>query len=98
MSKLQGPPGPGPNVRGPAHTTCVGFMSTSDPEPKGGLLLRWNSISAANRRLIVALVLYALLIAVALVALQGFLRTAVLFFLILLVIKTLAHSEQQGMD
>ncbi len=64
---------------------------------KKGIRARWESIGKPDRRLILALALYGAIIVVAILELDGFLRIAVLFFISLLVIKTLAHSEQQGM-
>jgi hypothetical protein len=53
---------------------------------------------SGNRRLVVALAAYAILALVAILALDGLLRTAVLLLFALLAGKTLAHSNDEPMD
>jgi hypothetical protein len=53
---------------------------------------------ATKQRLIIALGMYAVLAAVALVELDGLLRASVLLLLALLAGKTLAHSDDEPME
>ncbi len=62
------------------------------------LPLLQEKFRTANRRLLVAMACYCVLIGIAAFALDGFLRTAVLFYFAILVIKTLAHSDEEPMD
>ncbi len=51
-----------------------------------------------NSRLAVAMASYAVLALVAIFALDGFLRSAVLFFFAILAVKTFIHSKDDEMD
>lgn len=50
-----------------------------------------------NRRLVLALGAYAVLAAIAVVALDGFVRAAVLLLFALLAVKTVAHAGDEPM-
>jgi hypothetical protein len=50
--------------------------------------------SKTNRRLAIALACYAILAAIGAIALDGMLRGAVLCFVAILAIKTIAHSKK----
>lgn len=52
----------------------------------------------ANRRLVKALSLYAVLVVIAAVALDGILRGAVLALFAILVVKTFAHAKDEEME
>ncbi len=55
-------------------------------------------LSTANRRLVFALTCYAVLALVGALALDGILRVAVLCFMVLLAVKTIAHAKDEEMD
>jgi hypothetical protein len=54
-------------------------------------------LKGLNLRLALALASYAVLALIAVFALEGFLRSVVLFFFAILAVKTLAHSKDEEM-
>ena len=58
---------------------------------------RMESNPRRNRRLALALGAYAILAAIAVVALDGFVRAAVLLLFALLAVKTMAHAGDEPM-
>jgi cytochrome c-type biogenesis protein CcmE len=50
-----------------------------------------------NLRLAVTMACYAVLAVIAILALDGFLRSVVLFFFAILAVKTIAHSKDEEM-
>ncbi len=70
----------------------------------GGEVFPWykhfvipTRLKVANLRLVVAMSSYAILAVIAIFALDGFLRSAVLFLFALLAVKTIAHSKDEVM-
>jgi len=56
-----------------------------------------EKLKGMNLRLAVAMACYAVLAAIAILALDGFLRSVVLFFFAILAVKTIAHSKDEEM-
>ena len=56
-----------------------------------------SKLKGANLRLVVAMASYAVLAVIAILTLEGFLRSAVLFLFALLAVKTIAHSKDEAM-
>ena len=57
-----------------------------------------GKLKAANRRLLAAIGCYIVLTLIAAFALDGFLRAAVLFYFVILAIRTIAHSNDEKME
>jgi len=55
-------------------------------------------LSHARRRLVAALLCYLILAGIAACALDGFLRAAVLGFLLVLAVKSIAHADEEMPD
>lgn len=56
-----------------------------------------QKFKGANTRLVAAMACYAILALIALFALDGFLRSVVLFFFAILAVKTMVHSKDDEM-
>ncbi len=56
-----------------------------------------EKLKGLNPRLTAAMACYTVLAVIAFFALDGFLRSAVLFFFAILAVKTLAHSKDEEM-
>ncbi len=56
-----------------------------------------EKLKGINHRLAFAMGAYAILALIAIFALDGFLRSVVLFFFAILAVKTIAHSKDEEM-
>ncbi|HYK90487.1 MAG TPA: hypothetical protein VE398_17055 [Acidobacteriota bacterium] len=56
-----------------------------------------RKVRGINPRLAAAMASYAILALIAVLALDGFLRSVVLFFFAILAVKTIAHSKDDEM-
>lgn len=54
-----------------------------------------EKLKGINLRLVAAMASYAVLAAIAILALDGFLRAVVLFFFAILAVKTIVHSKDE---